>query len=233
MVIVFFWWVSDDQSGFAGVHTTVLWPYRRPASHWSHVRRLLLSLVHFFSSRHPASEQQSARISWMLLTPPTPGTQWHMIVWIIDSFNMSLPVTFTLYSYPGGMVTLMLFICRECSLVEEQHIISLWCHNLPSLEESVLTLLESVLTNKESSPQKLEQLLEQTLLVGHFSCITTSNVQSLTWIYRMNGASHLLSVTEFQIWNEVHARCLWFHVDPICQRWNQACGMQTAFVLLR
>uniref|UniRef100_H3DJQ7 FA complementation group C n=1 Tax=Tetraodon nigroviridis TaxID=99883 RepID=H3DJQ7_TETNG len=56
------------------------------------------------------------------------------------------------------------FFSTSPVLMEEQHIISLWCHNLPSLEESVLTLLESVLTNKESSPQKLEQLLEQTLL---------------------------------------------------------------------
>lgn len=60
--------------GLAGVHMMVLWPYLRPASHWSPVRKLLLSLVHFFSSQRPASGQQSASISWMLLTLPTPGT---------------------------------------------------------------------------------------------------------------------------------------------------------------
>lgn len=69
-------------------------------------------------------------------------------------------------SCPGGMGILIICICRL--LLEEQGIISLWHHNLPSLEEAVLGLLESVLTNKESSPQKLEQLLEQALLVGPF-----------------------------------------------------------------
>lgn len=74
----------------------------------------------------------------------------------------------------------MLFICRQRLLLEERGIISLWYHNLQSLEEAVLRLLESVLTNKESSPQKVEQLLEQALLVGTFYCNTTSNVQSLS-----------------------------------------------------
>lgn len=90
------------------------------------------------------------------------------------------------------MGMLMVFICRRCLLLEERGIISLWYHNLPSLEEAVLGLLESVLTNKESSPQKLEQLLEQALLVGHFYCNATSNVQSLSWIHHMNGAVHPL-----------------------------------------
>lgn len=62
----------------------------------------------------------------------------------------------------------MLFICRQCLFLEERGITSLWYHHLPSLEEAVLRLLESVLANNESSPQKLEQLLEQALLVGHF-----------------------------------------------------------------
>lgn len=75
----------------------------------------------------------------------------------------------------------MLFICRQCLFLEEQGIISLWYHHLPSLEEAVLSLLQSVLTNNESSPQKLEQLLEQALLVGHFYCNTTTNVQSLSY----------------------------------------------------
>lgn len=75
---------------------------------------------------------------------------------------------------------LMLFICRQCLLLEERGIISLWYHNLPSLEEAVLGLLESVLINRESSPQKLELLLEQALLVGHFYGNTTSIVQSLS-----------------------------------------------------
>lgn len=83
---------------------------------------------------------------------------------------MNLIVSFTLH--PGKDITpvlmgmLMVFICRQCLLLEECGIISLWYHNLPSLEEAVLGLLESVLTNKESSPQKVEQLLEEALLVG-------------------------------------------------------------------
>lgn len=74
----------------------VLWPYLRPASPWSHARKLLLSSAHFFSSRHPASEQQSARISWMLSTLPTPGTLRHMTAEIISSFIKGFTLTFTL-----------------------------------------------------------------------------------------------------------------------------------------
>lgn len=71
-------------------------------------------------------------------------------------------------------------ICRHSLLLEEQSIISLWYHNLPSLEEAVLRLLESVLAHNESSPQALEQLLEQALLVGHFDRNTTLNAQRLS-----------------------------------------------------
>lgn len=83
---------------FAGVHVMILWPYLSPASRWSHVRKLLLSLIHSYSDQHPASAQHSARTSWMLLTPPTPGTTWHMTAEIIEPFDMRLLTTFTLYS---------------------------------------------------------------------------------------------------------------------------------------
>uniref|UniRef100_A0A3P8S5Q0 FA complementation group C n=1 Tax=Amphiprion percula TaxID=161767 RepID=A0A3P8S5Q0_AMPPE len=49
--------------------------------------------------------------------------------------------------------------------LEEQAVVSLWYHSLPSLEEAVLSLLESV-TNTVSTPQMLHQQVAQSLLVG-------------------------------------------------------------------
>ncbi|GAA6223156.1 Fanconi anemia group C protein [Lates japonicus] len=48
--------------------------------------------------------------------------------------------------------------------LEEQAVVSLWYHRLSTLEEAVLSLLESVLTNKGSTPQRLEQQITQSLL---------------------------------------------------------------------
>ncbi|KAM9360479.1 Fanconi anemia group C protein [Symphorus nematophorus] len=48
--------------------------------------------------------------------------------------------------------------------LEEQAVISLWYHNLSSLEEAVLSLLECVLTIPGSAPQKINQQLAQSLL---------------------------------------------------------------------
>ncbi|XP_047446943.1 Fanconi anemia group C protein [Mugil cephalus] len=54
--------------------------------------------------------------------------------------------------------------CASQSLsLEEQALISLWCHSLSSLEEAVLSLLESV-TNTGSTPHKLELQVAQSLL---------------------------------------------------------------------
>ncbi|XP_028270561.1 Fanconi anemia group C protein [Parambassis ranga] len=47
--------------------------------------------------------------------------------------------------------------------LEEPAIVSLWYHSLSSLEEAVLTLLESV-TNTRSTPQELQQQVAQSLL---------------------------------------------------------------------
>lgn len=58
-----------------------------------------------------------------------------------------------------------LFDSQRLSL-EEQAVVSLWYHNLSSLEEAVLSLLESVLANKKSTPQNLEQQIAESLLVG-------------------------------------------------------------------
>uniref|UniRef100_A0A671TJ06 FA complementation group C n=1 Tax=Sparus aurata TaxID=8175 RepID=A0A671TJ06_SPAAU len=52
----------------------------------------------------------------------------------------------------------------QCSSLEEQTVISLWYHNLSSLEEAVLSQLEDVVTNKGSTPQRLEEQLAQSLL---------------------------------------------------------------------
>ncbi|XP_033475849.2 Fanconi anemia group C protein isoform X1 [Epinephelus lanceolatus] len=52
----------------------------------------------------------------------------------------------------------------QCLSLEEQAVVSLWYHNLSSLEEAVLRLLEDVLTNARSAPQKLEQQVAQSLL---------------------------------------------------------------------
>uniref|UniRef100_UPI003AACBBFA Fanconi anemia group C protein n=1 Tax=Centroberyx gerrardi TaxID=166262 RepID=UPI003AACBBFA len=48
--------------------------------------------------------------------------------------------------------------------LEEQAVVSLWCHSLPSLEGAVLSLLESVLTNTGSTPHNFEQQLTQSML---------------------------------------------------------------------
>eukprot|EP00064_Thunnus_orientalis_P003146 superscaffoldBa00000249_g3155 len=48
--------------------------------------------------------------------------------------------------------------------LEEQAVVSLWYHSLSSLEESVLSLLESCLANTGSTLQRLEQQLAQSLL---------------------------------------------------------------------
>lgn len=55
------------------------------------------------------------------------------------------------------------YSCQRLSL-EEQAVVSLWYHNLSSLEEAVLSLLESVLANKKSTPQNLEQQIAESLL---------------------------------------------------------------------
>lgn len=47
--------------------------------------------------------------------------------------------------------------------------ISLWYHSLPSLEEAVLSLLESVLTATKPTPLTLQRQVEQSLLVGNIS----------------------------------------------------------------
>ncbi|XP_035514595.1 Fanconi anemia group C protein [Morone saxatilis] len=52
----------------------------------------------------------------------------------------------------------------QCLSLEEQAVVSLWYHKLSSLEEAVLSLLECVLANTGSMPQKLEQQLAQSLL---------------------------------------------------------------------
>ena len=51
--------------------------------------------------------------------------------------------------------------------LEEKAVVSLWYHSLSSLEESVLSLLESVLANTGPTPQRLEQQVAQSLLVGN------------------------------------------------------------------
>ncbi|XP_019958245.1 Fanconi anemia group C protein isoform X2 [Paralichthys olivaceus] len=48
--------------------------------------------------------------------------------------------------------------------LEDQAVVSLWYHSLSSLEEAVLSLLESVLSNTESTPQRMVQQLSQSLL---------------------------------------------------------------------
>lgn len=54
------------------------------------------------------------------------------------------------------------YSCQLLSL-EEQAVVSLWCHSLSSLEEAVLSLLERALANKPT-PMELEQQIGQSLL---------------------------------------------------------------------
>ncbi|XP_038558540.1 Fanconi anemia group C protein [Micropterus salmoides] len=63
--------------------------------------------------------------------------------------------------------------------LEEEAVVSLWYHNLSSLEEAVLSLLECVFTDTGSTPQKLEQQLAQSLLpkacAQHYSIFLVVN----------------------------------------------------------
>uniref|UniRef100_A0A3Q4H4R7 FA complementation group C n=1 Tax=Neolamprologus brichardi TaxID=32507 RepID=A0A3Q4H4R7_NEOBR len=54
---------------------------------------------------------------------------------------------------------------RQGLALEEQALVSLWYHSFSSLEEAVLSLLQSVITTG-LTPQKLEQQVAQSLLVG-------------------------------------------------------------------
>ncbi|XP_068165657.1 Fanconi anemia group C protein isoform X2 [Antennarius striatus] len=55
------------------------------------------------------------------------------------------------------------YSCHHVSL-EEKSVVSLWYHNLPSLEEAVLSLLECVLTNMRLKPQEVMHQTAQSLL---------------------------------------------------------------------
>ncbi|XP_042344212.1 Fanconi anemia group C protein [Plectropomus leopardus] len=52
----------------------------------------------------------------------------------------------------------------QCLLLKEQAVVSLWYHNMSSLEKAVLGLLEAVLTDTGSTPQKVERQLAESLL---------------------------------------------------------------------
>ncbi|XP_074526707.1 Fanconi anemia group C protein [Halichoeres trimaculatus] len=52
----------------------------------------------------------------------------------------------------------------QSASLEEQAVVSLWYHSLPSLEEAVLRLLECVSTNTGSETRTLEQQLSESLL---------------------------------------------------------------------
>uniref|UniRef100_UPI0037E74A3B Fanconi anemia group C protein n=1 Tax=Semicossyphus pulcher TaxID=241346 RepID=UPI0037E74A3B len=52
----------------------------------------------------------------------------------------------------------------KCLSLDEQAVVSLWYHNLSSLEDAVLRLLEGVHTSTGSTPQKLQQQVAQSLL---------------------------------------------------------------------
>ncbi|XP_041642457.1 Fanconi anemia group C protein isoform X2 [Cheilinus undulatus] len=67
----------------------------------------------------------------------------------------------------------------NCLSLEEQSVVSLWYHNLSSLEEAVLSLLKCATTNTTTLPQELEQQLTQSLLpeacAQHFSIFLVVN----------------------------------------------------------
>uniref|UniRef100_G3NVE5 FA complementation group C n=2 Tax=Gasterosteus aculeatus aculeatus TaxID=481459 RepID=G3NVE5_GASAC len=64
----------------------------------------------------------------------------------------------------------------RCLSLEEQAVVSLWCHNLPSLEEAVLRLLDCALTYSGPIPQKqLEQSLLPKACAQHCSIFLVVN----------------------------------------------------------
>ncbi|XP_070760111.1 Fanconi anemia group C protein [Enoplosus armatus] len=62
------------------------------------------------------------------------------------------------------LVALSSAYSSQCLSLEEKAVISLWYNNLSCLEDAVLSLLECVLTNTGSTPQKLKQRLARSLL---------------------------------------------------------------------
>uniref|UniRef100_A0A8C7RPQ2 FA complementation group C n=1 Tax=Oncorhynchus mykiss TaxID=8022 RepID=A0A8C7RPQ2_ONCMY len=54
---------------------------------------------------------------------------------------------------------------RKCVSLEAQAVVSLWCHNLASLEGAVMSLLDSVLSNPACIPHNLENTITHSLLV--------------------------------------------------------------------
>lgn len=54
-----------------------------------------------------------------------------------------------------------------CCELDEEAVISLWYRSLPSLEEAVLSLLESVLAATKPTPLTFQRQIDQSLLVGH------------------------------------------------------------------
>lgn len=64
----------------------------------------------------------------------------------------------------------VVFSSRSCEL-DEESVISLWYRSLPSLEEAVVSLLESVLTATKPTPVMIQRQIEQSLLVGNKSRI--------------------------------------------------------------
>ncbi|XP_044051850.1 Fanconi anemia group C protein isoform X2 [Siniperca chuatsi] len=67
----------------------------------------------------------------------------------------------------------------QCLSLEEQAVVSLWYHNLSSLEEAVLSLLECVLTYTGSTPQNLDQLAQSLLTSVSFKALFPQSPQSL------------------------------------------------------
>uniref|UniRef100_A0A8K9XIY9 FA complementation group C n=1 Tax=Oncorhynchus mykiss TaxID=8022 RepID=A0A8K9XIY9_ONCMY len=53
---------------------------------------------------------------------------------------------------------------RKCVSLEAQAVVSLWCHNLASLEGAVMSLLDSVLSNPACIPHNLENTITHSLL---------------------------------------------------------------------
>lgn len=69
----------------------------------------------------------------------------------------------------------------KCCELDEEAVISLWYHSLPSLEEAVLSLLESVLTATQPTPLTLQPHVEQSLLVGNISRLWGCAYFEISW----------------------------------------------------
>uniref|UniRef100_A0A667X8B5 FA complementation group C n=1 Tax=Myripristis murdjan TaxID=586833 RepID=A0A667X8B5_9TELE len=148
----------------------------RKANHW--IRRVLCQL---------ATEEDDAVTEALVKHMGVPTKEYHLQVLrkvhLLAASEACVPlVTYSEAAPLIGTLLQRLMTCAKAALskdfldavssayssqllfLEEQAVISLWCHSLPSLERAVLSLLESALTKTGMTLHSMEQQLTQSVL---------------------------------------------------------------------